>query len=380
MTNANNIYQQMVDQKQYANASPKTFREVQSSEKMLTKRATHQSVEEIYTMIDVNQSISSLDSSIGYPFDYPYRWLTDESQDRRIGIRRLEVTPSAHTFEIEVNLFGSNCSLAGGKTARFDITPDDDIVQIMHLFVEQFNIGVGNIMFEYNEHTGELTYWYEDGSAEIGGITITGYRLMNVHTSVSNFRESERGVCEFMKMLNMNDDGPPISPRYDPTTMDLNDSPIMDFFQNRAKYGYIAVKGGTNIPTFEFTGRVEDYDEYDPDNRSFIPPPNYYGNFRDSHLYPHWFDNYRYIADPLFGKKHVIPNVWNRKTMYFHASFSTSKRQLIGKRGDWYPTPSVWYPAPTSENTFYIQLSTDSEHKIFVRYGTIDIQLCFSYH
>lgn len=348
MTNANNIAQLEVDMNTYPKMKPRLLEGIQMSEKQITKRATHQSVEEFYTFFDFNDSATSLDHNMGYPFDYPYRWLTDESQDKRIGIRRLEVTPSSHSILISVVCFDHLGNALPSIEGRMDITPENDIIEIMHLFVATFSPRdqngnlVGTIRFEYNEATAILDYWYEEDPDNIGGISIQGLHFMGEFTSVTAFRLSELGIMEFMRMLNIFNDGPLTHPDFDPQVHDLLQAPsqIIGDFENVV------------------------------DNMQLL----------DLHLYPNWYQDYMRIALPNIGAPHRIVNVWSRKALYFHASFSTSKRKIIGKRGDWYPSPSLWYPSPTNENTFYIQLSTDSNHKIPIRYCNIDIQLCFSYH
>ena len=69
--------------------------------------------------------------------------------------------------------------------------------------------------------------------------------------------------------------------------------------------------------------------------------------------------------------------VWDRDRIHFHASFSTSRRKFIGKRGDFYQTLSLLYPAPTNESTFYIRFTTNGIKNILIRHCDFDVQLCF---
>ena len=69
--------------------------------------------------------------------------------------------------------------------------------------------------------------------------------------------------------------------------------------------------------------------------------------------------------------------VWSRDRLYFHASFSTSRRKFIGKQGDFYQNLSLLYPSPTNESTFYIRFSSNGVKNILIRYCEFDIQLCF---
>lgn len=69
--------------------------------------------------------------------------------------------------------------------------------------------------------------------------------------------------------------------------------------------------------------------------------------------------------------------VWSRDRLYFHASFSTSRRKFIGKQGDFYSTLTLLYPSPTNESTFYIRFSSNGVKNILIRHCEFDIQLCF---
>ena len=76
------------------------------------------------------------------------------------------------------------------------------------------------------------------------------------------------------------------------------------------------------------------------------------------------------------SKKKVFNEVWNRDRLHFHASFSTSRRHFIGKRGDFYQNLTLLYP-PSNETTFNIRFTSDGYHNILLLYTEFDVQLCF---
>lgn len=319
------------------------------SEKQMTKRATHQNVEEFYTLNDIVHSMSSLDDKIGYPFDYPFRWLQDDSQDKRIGIRRLECTPSAHAFELGVSCYDANDNLVGTIFSRLDIRSDDDIIDIMHYLCSTFtprdanDNTLGSIKFFYYDAKQALALWYEDANKRIGKIIFRGNTHICEYLSISQYRMGESGIVEFLKMLNQNVDMEG-EDTYDPDIHDLQAPLVQNVPQN-----YVQTVGDTI-------------------------------GFLDDALYPNFMNAFRRLCAWNNNRELMFENVWNRKTLYFHSSFSTSKRKLIGKNYDFYPSLSQWYPAPTNETTFYVQLSSNGIRKIFLRYCNIDIQLCFCYH
>lgn len=73
----------------------------------------------------------------------------------------------------------------------------------------------------------------------------------------------------------------------------------------------------------------------------------------------------------------IFDEVWTRDRLYFHASFSTSRRKFIGKCGDFYQTLTLLYPSPTNESTFYIRFTSNGIKNILIRHCEFDIQLCY---
>jgi hypothetical protein len=70
-------------------------------------------------------------------------------------------------------------------------------------------------------------------------------------------------------------------------------------------------------------------------------------------------------------------NVWDRNTLFFHASFSGSRRHLIGRNNDFWPTPSKKYDFRDSTNDFYVSFSTDGLNKLFPYYCNFYLELTF---
>ncbi len=72
----------------------------------------------------------------------------------------------------------------------------------------------------------------------------------------------------------------------------------------------------------------------------------------------------------------IFDEVWNRDRLHFHASFSSSRRHFIGKRGDFYQNLTLLYP-PSNETTFNVRFTSDGYKNILLLYCEFDIQLCF---
>ena len=86
-------------------------------------------------------------------------------------------------------------------------------------------------------------------------------------------------------------------------------------------------------------------------------------------------DNINYLQTET--EEMVFNNVWSRDRLYIHASFSTSRRKFIGKRGDFYPNMNLLYPLPSNESIFHIYFTSDGKKTILIRYCNFDIQLCY---
>ena len=78
----------------------------------------------------------------------------------------------------------------------------------------------------------------------------------------------------------------------------------------------------------------------------------------------------------LSSENKTFDEVWDRNRLHFHASFSTSRRHFIGKRGDFYQNLTLLYPI-SNETTFNVRFTTDGYKNILLRYADFDVQLCF---
>lgn len=144
------------------------------SEKQFTKNASKLPVEEIYTSVDLDRG-QEWDPNLGFNFQYPQRWVSDRSQKKAIGIRRLQVTPSAHNIELGFAMGEDSASVLTSlklqknglkslyKSFMLSITSKNSLDEIMNLICDNFfgSISGANYSFEYNYdyRTGELKMW-----------------------------------------------------------------------------------------------------------------------------------------------------------------------------------------------------------------------------
>ena len=100
--------------------------------KQLSNRVSAKTIEETYTDNDVEHVMENkkptTDISAGYnpttgfTFDYPMRWLNDQSEYKAIGIRRLKVVPTSHVLALNIYI-------------KYQLTDDSQIVSLTPVYV-----------------------------------------------------------------------------------------------------------------------------------------------------------------------------------------------------------------------------------------------------
>jgi hypothetical protein len=88
------------------------------------------------------------------------------------------------------------------------------------------------------------------------------------------------------------------------------------------------------------------------------------------------FMNYRELVDLSYHKS-FESEVWDRKRVQFHATFSDARNRYIGSNGDRYDSPSKLYRYVLTDPMFYIRFTTDGRTNFIPRYCSIIIELCF---
>ena len=258
-----------------------------TSEKQLTTKATSDTFDEIYTNYDVSVSDEYL-AQTGYPFDYPTRWLNDPSQNKRIAIRRSEVTPTIHSFTLKII---AETDEYYEKMTTIDVTHEDTLIKVLNFICASFtytdeeNTATGGLAYEYNAKTNDLMLYFVD--------LYGGYANFKIEGGKADEHGLSNELNDFLKFLNQ---------------------PVNGITRNNLT---------------------------------------------------------------LMSNEKVFHEVWSRDRLYFHASFSTSRRRFIGKSGDFYQNLTLLYPPPTNESTFYIRFTSNGMNNILIRHCEFDVQLCF---
>lgn len=173
------------------------------SENQFNKKATTEAFDEIYTSYDVSVKEDYI-AQQGYPFDYPTRWLNDPSMNKRIAIRRLDVTPSTHTFTLNINAVVNED--AEGKEHpgyefsrknKIDITYQDSLIKVLNFMCSAFSYNVGDktagLNYYYDVLTNELSFSFVNSK----GVSCK-FRI-NAETDDNT---NEEDLEEFLKFLN----------------------------------------------------------------------------------------------------------------------------------------------------------------------------------
>ena len=133
------------------------------TERQLSTKATTDSFDEKYNNTDVSVNDTYLANS-GYPFDYPTRWLNDPSMNKRIGIRRLDVLPSSHSFLLKISADVYEGAEFEGRifseSIRINVTYQDNLIKVLSYLCEmtayqsKTDTSIhGGLQYEYNIKT-----------------------------------------------------------------------------------------------------------------------------------------------------------------------------------------------------------------------------------
>ena len=294
--------------------------------KQLSNRVSAKTIEETYTDLDVEHvkdadgkdttDISlNYNPNTGFTFDYPQRWLNEETEFKAIGIRRLKVIPTSHIFTLSVSIKYR----AEGSDETYDvknirlpltITPENSMEEIIHLIIKTLNEYLQTVEFKFKYGSKEDVE--DDPLSKFAAFTYT----FDYKTGDLSFKLSPAEECNF---------------------------DVLEFNIKGDTYGDLA---NDNLNHFLKFLNQERTDE----NRNILTD---YSNTK------------------------TFTNVWDRVSLQFHASFSNNKRNFIGLNNDFYDCPSIFYDAPTNASDFWIKFTTDGRNQFLPRYCRFYIGISF---
>ena len=131
------------------------------TENQFSTTASQLPVEENYTNLDIDQ-YEVVNPGVGYTFRYPQRWLESPSQNKAIGIRRLDITPTAHVFKLQFEVTKPS-SVSGNspspRVINFQVMAQNTLFEILTAICNKFNSAFTSyrLIYEYNDN-GDLYF------------------------------------------------------------------------------------------------------------------------------------------------------------------------------------------------------------------------------
>ena len=355
---------------------------MQNSHSMLNanqqqKRSHHIPIEEVFTEHDINWNLD-YDKGTGFNFNYPKKWLDAFSHRKMIGVRRLGLNPSAHTFDLQF-LIVENMIHPKFTQNNWELI-NDGVVPIKPLIWEPGIHECGPIFIMSND-----VYTVKEGYDELQILkrmymiryecrkVDDGYYI-KIHTKESDeaidkkvyrihnkrytiLKENE--IAEIMhKIIDDNNIVPfiDIKFKYDNKKCDLkiynNDSDKDVLFNMHPAH-------------FNSNSVTDDVSYFDPSLIEFLKFLNQ----------PITMKNYFDLL--TFKKEFNYTNIWDRKQAYIHSTFSDSRRGYIGLRNDFWTSPTKLYVYSNGGQEFYIRFTTDGKNSFLPIHSGFVIELVF---
>jgi hypothetical protein len=86
-------------------------------------------------------------------------------------------------------------------------------------------------------------------------------------------------------------------------------------------------------------------------------------------------DHYPAQSETDFAVNQIFENVWDRKTLFLHASFVTNTTSgYLGRGGEFYPKPSKMYRHDNRPD-FFVETSLDGYHPVKLPYENWILEL-----
>ena len=171
------------------------------NENQFSRTASQLSIDEAYTNFDIdNDEIVS--AREGYTFKYPQRWLSDPSLNKAIGIRRLNIIPTSHTFTLTLSVTKPTEAGAGKspdpRTLHVRVMRSNTTEEILSYICEQFTAMYNND----NKYT--LTYTlYDDGSLDFECYLIkSDVVAYSCEFTLKSGDKERNSIYEFLRFLN----------------------------------------------------------------------------------------------------------------------------------------------------------------------------------
>jgi len=355
------------------------------SEKQHTERSSQLPIEEIYSNHDINQFLQ-YDKSTGYNFDFPSRWANADSTNKVIALRKLDIRPTSHNFNMALRVYKSGIQpIPQSGWNEWGAAAETST----HIRPPFFEVG---IHFTHPQFVGDRPT--DDASDEFK------YEILNnVNNDVVGYKcVAESKLIQYRFECSFKDDQY-ITKMYTRTTKDKISSEwlqstdkcftvteenslieiihliVQEFcafltYNNwKLCYKYDIKKGSMHFILINKNQKPM-YLEFkfitDEDAAEFL-------RFLNQDL---TFENWRKITDhniePLFEY-----DVWDRRYAQFHSAFSDAKRNYIGSNRDDLSHVNKLFKYSYGNTSFNIRFTTDGLNNFLPKYCNFIIELVF---
>ena len=171
------------------------------NENQFSRTASQLSIDEAYTNFDIdNDEIVS--AREGYTFKYPQRWLSDPSMNKAIGIRRLNIIPTSHTFTLTLSVTKPTEAGAGTspspRTLHVRVMRSNTTEEILSYICEQFTT-----MYNSDNKYTLIYTLNDDGSLNFECYLITSdVDAYSCEFTLKSGDKEENSIYEFLRFLN----------------------------------------------------------------------------------------------------------------------------------------------------------------------------------
>jgi hypothetical protein len=333
-------------------------------------------IEAVFTDHDVKPGFYRRER--GYNFNHPNRWVDEPSKNKMIGIRRLELIPNPHIFDIGFRFYE--------EPIPTDLVFDDNWNLIQTHFIETHvhpNMIIGPTFVDANDFPDDGNVYKNEVQEEIYKMLSTNaymyiikfedgriyYKKSNrkVETAFVEIPPIKFAVLEENNMLEI---------------LQLIVKTLQDFIKFDIVYKYDPASGYLDL---KLGGGIQGVKWEVTNHEGLISYKTFFDNFRqvnellkllNQELSPR---NYSELLQPTIIKI-FERDVWNRQRAYFHTSFSDANYGYIGLHGDFYQTPTKLFGFKETGVEFNVQFTTNGREYFLPRHLGFIIELVYVYN
>ena len=351
-----------------------TSKQIASSAAKFNKSVPILPVEHVFTKHDAKETFSERDDFI---FDHALGWVQSKVNKKSIGIRRLNLFPSSHTFSL-----------------KFDIYGDPDVCVMHDAWID----------LDPETYSTKPALW-EPGTHYIGPVysktidpTVNVFEttIFNEHVTVTK-TNAYKYLFRFVNTFNNGKYESKISIRESVNKVEE------EFYSTRVNTYSITennnivefIHGIVNeLNSYTYPTPIKFNYEYDSSKGSLVIKCDHDFEIMDFEIselndvniielikclnQPITYKNFS-MLQTRSPNKAFSDNVWNRKQAFFHTSFSNCNRRYIGCNNDFWSSPTKKFTG-NDETEFTLFFTTDAKHKFTPRYCDFIVELVYIYN